>query len=58
MKPETKKAAKGRMIAAAPELLEALEAVYQDIELQNVNGGSDELNFMVQKAISKARGEA
>jgi len=35
-------------------LLEACKAVYQDIELQNVKGGSDELNIMVQQAISLA----
>lgn len=38
------------------ELLEALQAVYRDIELQNVVGGSDELNTMVQAAIAKAEG--
>ena len=32
-------------------LRKALEAVYSDIELQNVEGGSDELNFQVQKAL-------
>lgn len=36
------------------ELLEALKAVYTDIELQNVQGGCNELNFMVQQAIAKA----
>ena len=35
-------------------LLEACKAVYQDIELQNVKGGSDELNIMVQQAIAQA----
>jgi len=45
------------LIAAAPDLLEALKAVYADIELQNVEGGSDELNLMVQMAISKAEGK-
>jgi len=34
--------------------LKALKAVYQDIELQNVKGGSDELNVMVQQAIALA----
>ena len=39
------------------ELLEALQAVYSDIELQNVKGGSDELNFIVQQALAKAESE-
>lgn len=46
-----------RLIAAAPEMLATLETVYQDIELQNVKGGTDELNLMVQAAIRKARGK-
>ncbi len=33
------------------KLYEALLAVYKDIELQNVKGGSDELNMMVQGAL-------
>ena len=36
------------------DLLEALKAVYNDIEVQNVKGGSDELNLVVQEAIKKA----
>ena len=32
---------------------EALLAVYQDIDIQNVEGGSDELNIMVQEALSE-----
>ena len=36
------------------KLLAALRAVYQDIELQNVPGGSCELNLMVQAAIREA----
>ena len=35
-------------------LLEALLAVYADIELQNVEGGSAELNVMVSSALAKA----
>jgi len=35
-------------------LLSALKKVYSDIELQNVEGGSNELNFIVQEAIEKA----
>ena len=50
--------ANAHLIAAAPDLLEALLAVYQDIEIQDVPGGSDELNFLVQQSIKKARGEA
>ncbi len=42
------------LIKSAPQLLEALQAVYKDIELQNVKGGSDELNLMVQEAIKAA----
>lgn len=38
-------------------LYEALLAVYKDIELQNVDGGSDELNIIVQQALAKAGGE-
>lgn len=41
-----------RMIKTWPQLLVALKAVYQDIELQNVPGGSDELNVLVQEAIA------
>ncbi len=33
------------------ELYEALLAIYQDVELQNVEGGSDELNIRVQQAL-------
>jgi hypothetical protein len=36
-------------------LREALKAVYQDIELNNVKGGSDELNIMVQEALNKVK---
>ena len=36
-------------------LVEALEAVYSDIELQNVKGGSDELNMLVQTALAQAK---
>lgn len=32
-------------------VLDALKAVYRDIELQNVPGGSCELNLMVQDAL-------
>ena len=39
------------------DLLEALQAVYADLELQNVKGGSDELNIMVQKALAKGEGK-
>jgi len=46
--------ANAKLIAAAPDLLNALMAVYQDIELQNAEGGSDELNVLVQNAINKA----
>jgi len=35
-------------------LYKALLAVYQDIELQNVEGGSDELNIQVQEALAEA----
>lgn len=33
------------------KLFRALLAVYQDIELQNVEGGSAELNILVQEAL-------
>lgn len=36
-------------------LVGALKAVYADIELQNVQGGSDELNQIVQSALKQAR---
>ena len=36
-------------------LLAALQAVYSDIELQNVEGGSAELNLIVQAALVKAK---
>ena len=41
-------------LAQRDALLEACRAVYQDIELQNVKGGSNELNIMVQQAIAQA----
>ncbi len=50
-RPETEENA--RLIAAAPELYRALVAVYGDIELQNVKGGSDELNAIVCEALRK-----
>ena len=34
-------------------LIEALLAVYTEIELQNVPGGSGELNLLVQEALAK-----
>ena len=37
--------------AKVMRLVKALEAVYKDIDLQNVAGGSDELNLMVQAAL-------
>ena len=46
------------LIAAAPELLAALNAVYSDIELNNVEGGSEELAFIVEQAIAKAEERA
>lgn len=39
------------------DMYEALLSVYSDIELQNVAGGSDELNIMVQQALAKADGK-
>lgn len=41
----------------APELYEALLAVYRDIDLQSVDGGSDELNILVQQVIAKVKGK-
>ena len=35
------------------ELRRILLAVYQDIELQNVKGGSEELSLMVSEALAK-----
>ena len=35
------------------EMWEALLAVYKDIELQDVEGGSDELNQMVRGVLMK-----
>ncbi len=56
--------ANAELMASAPDLLAenkklkaALIAVYSDIELQNVQGGSNELNLLVQTAI-KARQES
>ena len=49
--------ANARLIAATPDLYEALMAVYTDIELQNVKGGCDELNFVVQQALAKVEGK-
>ena len=43
-----------RMKHHALEMYEALLAVYQDIEIQNVIGGSAELNVMVSEALAKA----
>ena len=40
------------LIEAAPELYRTLKAVYADIELQNVEGGSDELNFLVHQILA------
>lgn len=42
---------------SAPKLYEALLAVYKDIDLQNVQGGSDELNILVQQAIAEVEGK-
>ena len=42
---------------AAPDLYKALLAVYTDIELQNVEGGSDELNIIVQEALENYKEE-
>ena len=44
--------------AAAPELLEACIAVFGDIQLNAVKGGSDQLYQMIEKAIAKAEGRA
>jgi len=38
------------------ELVKALLAVYQDVDLQSVEGGSDELNLLVQAAPSPSEG--
>ena len=40
---------------ALEDLYEALLDVYGNIELQNVEGGSDELNIQVQRAIVRAQ---
>lgn len=45
--------ANARLIASAPDLYEALKAVYKDIELNNVKGGSDELNVMVSSVLAR-----
>lgn len=42
---------------ATPDIYKALLAVYGDIELQNVKGGSEELNLQVQQALEKAEGD-
>jgi len=36
-----------------PEMEKAIRAVYSDIELQNVSGGSNELNFLVASVLAK-----
>jgi hypothetical protein len=46
----------GALYDSAPALLDALEAVYTDIDLDGVLGGSTELSLMVQTAIANARG--
>ena len=38
------------------ELRKILLAIYEDIELQNVEGGSEELNIMVSEALAKTEG--
>jgi hypothetical protein len=43
-----------RLIAAAPDLLDALNAVYADTEVWP----SDELRILVEAAIAKAEGQA
>ena len=49
-----REAIRSQKVDLFPELLEALQAVYADIELQNVSGGSDELNLQVQAVLAKA----
>ncbi len=39
------------------DMYEALKAIYQDVDLQNIDGGSDELNILTQKALAKAEGK-
>lgn len=46
--------ANAHLIAAAPQMYEALLAVYEDIHLDLVQGGSNELNIKVQQALAKA----
>jgi hypothetical protein len=46
----------GRLIAAAPELLEALEALL-DISPVATNGGDKEIHRRAEAAIRKAKGE-
>lgn len=47
-----------QLIAAAPELLEALEALVQQVEIHNAEGAFGEDYTNAQDAIAKARGTA
>ena len=53
LEPGEEAEANAYLIEAAPELYRTLKAVYADIELQNVKGGSDELNFLVQQVLAQ-----
>lgn len=44
----------GRLIAAAPELLAALEAMRDQFQYTSINDGDDEANRLAQAAIAKA----
>ena len=46
--------ANANLISAAPDLYQALLAVYQDIDIPNTLGGSSELDISVQQALAKA----
>ena len=50
--------ANARLIAAAPELLAALEAMHEAFKYTSHNAEEDEANRMAAAAIKKARGQA
>ena len=56
IEPATNGSAKANatLISAAPDLYQALLAVYQDIDIPNTLGGSSELDISVQQALAKA----
>lgn len=52
--PTSRQRANARLIAAAPELLAALEAMRDQFQYTSINDGDDEANRLAQAAIAKA----